>query len=143
MPARATASLDEATYNDLGRLFAEFLERGRELMGGRGEERAPATEPVVITGAALGLPGTERLFDDANLARLLDGEQGIDVIPGRLRREILDKHITRLVKGEDGSATFETIDRLEDVIKLAARAGAFDLARGVRDRCRSPARARA
>ena len=42
-----------------------------------------AHEPVVITGAALGLPGAERLFDDANIARLLNGEQGIDVIPGR------------------------------------------------------------
>ena len=88
--------------------------------------RRPADEPVVITGAALGLPGTERLFDDANIARLLNGEQGIDVIPGRLRREMLDKHITRLVKGDDGGATFETIDRLEAVIKLAGRAGAFD-----------------
>ncbi|HEX2467625.1 MAG TPA: beta-ketoacyl synthase N-terminal-like domain-containing protein, partial [Solirubrobacterales bacterium] len=83
-------------------------------------------EPVVITGAALGLPGAERLFDDANIARLLNGEQGIDVIPGRLRREMLDKHITRLVKAEGGGASFETIDRLEAVIKLAGRAGAFD-----------------
>ncbi len=88
---------------------------------------APTIEPVVITGAALGLPGAERLFDDANIARLLDGEQGIDLIPGALRREMLDKHITRLVKGEDGGASFETIDRLDEVIKLAARAGAFDL----------------
>ncbi|HEX5820236.1 MAG TPA: SDR family NAD(P)-dependent oxidoreductase, partial [Solirubrobacterales bacterium] len=88
---------------------------------------APGDEPVVITGAALGLPGAERLFDDANIARLLNGEQGIDVIPGRLRREMLDKHITRLVKDDDGGAKFETIDRLEAVIKLAGRAGAFDL----------------
>ena len=85
-----------------------------------------SSEPVVITGAALGLPGTERLFDDENVARLLRGEQGIDVVPGRLRREMLDKHITRLVKG-DGGASFETIDRLDAVIKLAGRAGAFDL----------------
>ena len=86
----------------------------------------PMPEPVAITGAALGLPGAERLFDDANIARLLNGEQGIDVIPGRLRREMLDKHITRLVKRDDGGASFETIDRLEAVIKLAGRAGAFD-----------------
>src|SRR5271166_6154052 len=75
--------------------------------------------------AASGLPGAERLFDDANVARMLDGEQGIDVIPARLRQEILDKHITRLVKDE-GGGSFETIDSLGDVIKLAARAGAFD-----------------
>ena len=117
----------EARADELQRLFAEFLERGRALMGGGSPQPAQSTEPVVITGAGLGLPGAERLFDDGNVARLLDGEQGIDVIPGRLRRDMLDKHITRLVKGDDGSASFETIDRLEDVIKLAGRAGAFDL----------------
>ena len=84
-------------------------------------------EPVVITGAALGLPGADRLFDDGNIARLLAGEQGIDVLPGRMRREMLDKHITRLVKSEEGGASFEMIDRLDAVIKLAARAGLFDL----------------
>ena len=83
-------------------------------------------EPVVITGAAVGLPGAERMFDESHVGRLLNGEQGIDVIPSRLRHDILDKHITRLVKSEDGGASFEAIDRLEDVIKLAGRAGAFD-----------------
>ena len=112
--------------DDLGHLFAEFLERGRELMGGGGPGASP-TAPVVITGAALGLPGAERVFDDANIARLLNGEQGIDVIPGHLRREMLDKHITRLVKSDNGNARFETIEAAADVIKLAGRAGAFDL----------------
>ena len=89
--------------------------------------RAHSTaEPVVITGAALGLPGAPRLFDDGNVARILHGEQGIDVIPTRIRHEMLDKHITRLVKGE-GGARFETIDSPADVIKLAGRAGEFDL----------------
>ena len=110
-PAPGGDGLDEATYGNLGRLFAEFLERGRELMGAPGDGGPRRTEPVVITGAALGLPGAERLFDDANIVRLLGGQQGIDVIPGRLRREMLDKHITRLVKGDDGGATFETIDQ--------------------------------
>ena len=96
-------------------------------MAEQGGGRAPATEPVVITGAALGLPGADRLFDAGNVARLLHGEQGIDVIPARLRHEMLDKHVTRLVKDEERGARFETIDRLDDVIKLAARAGEFDL----------------
>ena len=90
------------------------------------DDAAPAVEPVVITGAALGLPGAPHLFDDANVARILRGEQGIDVIPTRIRNEMLDKHITRLVKGDAG-ASFETIDSPADVIKLAARAGEFDL----------------
>ncbi|HET9782239.1 MAG TPA: beta-ketoacyl synthase N-terminal-like domain-containing protein, partial [Candidatus Dormibacteraeota bacterium] len=85
-------------------------------------------EPVVITGAALGLPGTERVFDDGNLARILAGEVFIDVLPTRFRRAMLAKHVTRLVKREGADPTFETIDKPDDVIRLAARAGAFDLA---------------
>ncbi len=113
--------------DDLERLFGEFLERGRKLLASHDVDGVAASEPVVITGAALGLPGAERLFDDANITRLLNGEQGIDVIPGALRRAMLDKHITRLVKSEDGLARFDTIDSLEAVVKLAGRAGAFDL----------------
>ncbi|MFO0592926.1 MAG: SDR family NAD(P)-dependent oxidoreductase [Polyangiaceae bacterium] len=85
--------------------------------------------PVVISGAALGLPGTAKVFDDANLERILGGEEFIDVVPSRFRRAMLDKHVTRIVKGEDGSGSFQTIDNPDDVIRLAARAGAFDLER--------------
>ena len=109
-------------------MFAEFLDRSQQHWDGGGRGGLADTEPVAITGAALGTPGTERLFDDGNLARLLHGEQLIDVIPSHLRDEILDKRITRLVKGDDGTAAFETIDSPHDVIKLAARAGELDLA---------------
>ena len=88
---------------------------------------APSTKPfVVITGAALGLPGAERIFDDANIGCMLQGEQFIDVIPMRLRRAMLDKHIVRLVKSDHGGK-FETIESLDDVIKLAGRGGAFNV----------------
>jgi hypothetical protein len=63
----------------------------------------------VITGASLGLPGTERIFDDSNVARILRGEQFIDAIPTRFRRAMLDKNITRLVKSDNGGPTFEQI----------------------------------
>ena len=86
-----------------------------------------SAKPVVITGAALGLPGTEHIFDDDNVARILRGDQFIDLIPTRLRKAMLDKHITRLVKSDNGGPTFETINNVADVIKLAGRGGAFDL----------------
>ncbi|HEV2470077.1 MAG TPA: beta-ketoacyl synthase N-terminal-like domain-containing protein, partial [Candidatus Sulfotelmatobacter sp.] len=111
-------------YVELGRMFADVLERGYELY--HGAKSAPPAKPVVITGAALGLPGTDHIFDDANIARLLRGEQFIDAIPVRLRQLMLEKHITRLVKSEDGGA-FESITDVADVIKLAGRGGAFDL----------------
>jgi acyl transferase domain-containing protein/NAD(P)-dependent dehydrogenase (short-subunit alcohol dehydrogenase family)/acyl carrier protein len=86
-----------------------------------------AARPVVITGAALGLPGNGRIFDDRNVARILDGEQLIDVIPGRFRNAILEKRITRLVKTDNGGPVFEPITKVSDVIKLAGRGGEFNL----------------
>ena len=112
-------------YTELGHFFADVLERASQIH--RGQEPATAKDPVVITGAALGLPGTEHIFDDANLARLLRGDQFIDLIPTRLRKAMLDKHITRLVKSDNGGPTFETINNVAEVIKLAGRGGTFDL----------------
>ena len=122
--AAASTPVNGNRYVELGRMFAEVLDRGWELYGGG--KPAPPDEPVVVTGAALGLPGTEHVFDDGNIARLLRGDQFIDSIPVRFRRAMLDKHITRLVKTENGGA-FETITDVADVIKLAGRGGAFDL----------------
>ncbi|HUK14965.1 MAG TPA: SDR family NAD(P)-dependent oxidoreductase [Bryobacteraceae bacterium] len=112
-------------YEELGRWFADVLDRGWEMY--HGKNGAPAALPVVITGAAVGLPGTKRIFDDGNIARILRGEQFIDTVPTRFRRGMLDKHITRLVKTDNGGPVFESINSQADVIKLAARGGAFDL----------------
>ena len=120
----ATASLTEDRYLALGRVFADALERGYAIYHG---QHAALAEPVVITGAALGLPGTERIFDDANIARILRGDQFIESVPTRLRRAMLDKHIRRLVKSDNGGPTFETINDVADVIRLAGRGGTFDL----------------
>ena len=106
-------------------MFAAVLDRGYEIY--HGQNRASNGAPVVITGAALGLPGTDHIFDDGNIARILRGDQFIDPIPARFRRAMLDKHITRLVKSDNGDATFETISSVADVIKLAGRGGAFNL----------------
>ncbi len=110
-------------YEDLGRTVADFLD---QRMTTEEADRPALRRPVVVTGAALGLPGTERLFDPTNLGRLLRGEQLIKAIPPEIRDSILDQHITRLIKRPDGSGSFELIDDAADVIKLAARAQAFD-----------------
>ncbi len=112
-------------FDELGRWFADVLDRGYEIY--RGKNGRSTSEPVVITGAALGLPGTERIFDDANIGRILRGEQFIDLIPAQFRQGMLDRHITRLVKSENGDPRFETLTNVADVIKLAGRGGAFDL----------------
>jgi hypothetical protein len=111
-------------YNELARLLGDVLERGWQIT--HGHRPAPIDLPVAITGAALGLPGTEHIFDDGNIGRILRGDQFIDTIPTRFRHAMVDKHITRLVKNDNGGA-FETISNVADVIKLAGRGGAFDL----------------
>ncbi|MGZ4211542.1 MAG: beta-ketoacyl synthase N-terminal-like domain-containing protein, partial [Actinomycetota bacterium] len=127
----ATAEGARAPTNGmLEALFAEFLERARQISDRKATEQPGENErpDVVVTGAALGLPGTPHVFDDANVGRILNGEQLIGTIPETLQKAMLAKHITRLVKRENGDPRFETIDDAADVIKLAGRAGAFDLA---------------
>src|SRR5271166_5270966 len=55
------APLQGNRYDELGRLFADVLDRGYEIY--HGKNSVSTGVPVVITGAALGLPGTERIFD--------------------------------------------------------------------------------
>lgn len=127
-PAPPANGHGEDTFNRLGHLFADFLDRGMAIYRSQDHpEMAVSSRPVAITGAALGLPGTEKIFDDGNVTRILHGEQLIDVIPTRAREAIRDKHITRVVKSDAGGS-FETIDDVADVVKLAGRGGKLDLA---------------
>ncbi len=128
LPARSSTGLAPVNgdhYTKLGHLFADVLERGWQIY--RGGNGVTATTPVVITGAALGLPGTDHIFDDGNIGRILHGDQFIEPIPMRFRQAMLDKHITRLLKSDNGGPTFETINNVADVIKLAGRGETFDL----------------
>ncbi len=121
---------DGDRYRALGELFAGVIERGWKIYrdeDGRPKQPGIKQEPVVITGAGLGLPGPGRIFDDTNIERILRGDQFIDAIPMKFRRAMLDKNITRLVKSEAGGASFETIHDLDEVIKIAGRGGAFDI----------------
>jgi acyl transferase domain-containing protein len=128
-PAPPTAAPGGASTEDryvtLGRMFADFLDKSVEVFNG--EARAPDPVRVGITGASLGLPGPNRVFDDSNVPRILGGDQFITHVPVELRQAQADKRITRLVKGANGEARFETIDDPADVIKLAGRGGSLDL----------------
>ncbi len=126
-PMAVKGSLPPDRYQELGRIFAEFLERGLSVYGGQPVPDRAQSEPVVISGCGLGLPGLPRVFDDSNTARILRGEQLIGVVPDRVQNGMADKHIVRLVKREVGESRFEPIDDVADVIKLAGRAGALDL----------------
>ncbi|MCG6989234.1 MAG: acyltransferase domain-containing protein, partial [Gemmatimonadetes bacterium] len=117
----------EDRYVTLGRMFADFLDRSFQTWTG-GEAREAEPVRIGITGAALGLPGGKKVFDEDNVASILRGDQYIASVPQELRGAQLDRHITRLVKGSNGEARFETIGDPQEVIKLAGRAGTLDLA---------------
>ncbi len=114
------------SYSDLGRFVADALQRGGWNLS-QGEKPTTTPEPVTITGASLGLPGTDHIFDDGNIERILRGDQFITAIPANFRQAMLEKRIRRLVKSDKGEPTFESITDVADVIKLAGRGGAFDL----------------
>jgi 3-oxoacyl-(acyl-carrier-protein) synthase/acyl carrier protein len=114
-------------YTELGKLFTEFLDKGFQIYSGGKTAQAPVD--IVITGAALGLPGVDRVFDDSNVERMLRGDLFIESIPMHLRQRMVEKNITRLVKSEGGEGRFESINDLDDVIKLAARSRDLDLVR--------------
>jgi acyl transferase domain-containing protein len=144
-PPAAAADTQGDRVLALGRIIAGAIEQGlrlyRDVPGGSGAPApapaapAPTTvaahaalgEPIVITGAALGLPGVERVFDDANIGRILAGQQMIGAVPDAVRARMVDMHITRLVKNEIGGATFEAIDDPSEVVKLAGRHAPFDV----------------
>jgi acyl transferase domain-containing protein len=133
-PAPAThapalgAVADKVT--EIGKIFADAVERGLAALAGPSPAAGgplPVDEPVVVTGASLGLPGVSNIFDDKNIGRILEGQQFIESIPPRIREEMVDRHITRLVKREIGDPTFETIEDPSEVIKLAGRRAPMDV----------------
>jgi malonyl CoA-acyl carrier protein transacylase len=130
------------TLESLTRLLAQALEqaaRGAAPVSAPAQEERAALRPydrndvpqgsVVISGTGLGLPGVEKpVMDPDNALRILRGEQLIDLIPERFRHKMLQKRITRLVKSEDGTGSFQVISDPDEVIRLAGRPGSFDLA---------------
>ncbi|MDY0221195.1 MAG: SDR family NAD(P)-dependent oxidoreductase [Desulfobacterium sp.] len=86
------------------------------------------TEPIVISGVSVGLPGRgKRVFDKENFEKILAGTNFIEPLDLEDQERIADKNITRLFKEPDGNARFMEITRTEDVIHLAGQLGYFDL----------------
>jgi acyl transferase domain-containing protein/NAD(P)-dependent dehydrogenase (short-subunit alcohol dehydrogenase family)/acyl carrier protein len=141
---RSPAASGQTDYEGLGRLFARFLDEGMALYKGGGAPApagsdlrapAPAFAPapragaIVISGAGLGLPGeSRRVFDDGNVDRILAGESFIEPVPQRIRERMLGKNIVRLHKRDVGEPSLEPIRTTDEVIRLAGRRGAFNLA---------------
>ncbi|MCL4845974.1 MAG: acyltransferase domain-containing protein, partial [Acidobacteria bacterium] len=126
-PSPSSASTSPS-MDTIASLFASALQAAASPVARPFDRNDPPTGSVVITGTGLGLPGAEKaVMDPANAERILRGEQFIDLVPERFRVQMARRHVTRVVKAEDGSGSFQTIDDTADVIKLAGRPGSFDL----------------
>lgn len=85
-------------------------------------------ENVVITGASIGLPGSERkVFDENNFDELVKGTNFIDSIPQEEQKKILDKNIKKIVKDQKGNRIIESINKSSQITKLAGLKGFIDL----------------
>ncbi|MBT7938723.1 MAG: acyltransferase domain-containing protein, partial [Euryarchaeota archaeon] len=85
------------------------------------------SNPYVVTGVSLGLPGDRKVFDEDNFEKLVRGETCIQEVSDDYKQKILDKKIVRLIKGRDGQARMETAQNFEDIPQLAGLAGGFDI----------------
>ena len=86
------------------------------------------SDPYVVSGISLGLPGGEKVFDEDVFERLVRGETCIQEVSDEYKQRLLDKNITRLIKGRDGSVNMEQAKVFGDIPQLAGVKAAFDLA---------------
>ncbi len=87
------------------------------------------TGKIVVSGAAIGLPGSaNRVFAENNFDRIIAGENFIDSLTAQDKAEMLNKNIVRVYKDPAGNAKFIQISKEEEVIQLAGKLGYFSLA---------------
>ena len=145
IPAKKVTSSFESFKDENSDLIEEFLKKVYERMPEKERVKEPvrrdvdlsgtgATVPsrkgakVVISGAAMGLPGTfKNIFDPNNLGYLVEGRNLIENIDEQYLDRFIDKHIVRLDKKPDGSAEMVTLDDPSMVVKLSGKLGKFDL----------------
>ncbi len=138
IPIKTTEKTDFSSFLNLNPdLLENFLKSGYDIYStflGDNKQKAEiaristiSEESIGITGIGVGLPGKgHSVFDDDNIDLILSGHNFIDSIDEELKQHILDKNINRLVKSADGSASFEEINELSQVISLAGQIGEFD-----------------
>ena len=85
------------------------------------------SDPYVITGVSLGLPGGEKVFDEDTFERLVRGETCLSEVSDEYKQRLLDKNIVRLIKGRDGSVNMEQATEFGDIPQLAGVKSAFDI----------------
>ncbi len=113
------------TLDALAQDMAQILQNnGREDARHAFDRNETPLGSIVISGTGLGLPGAEKpVMDPDNALRILRGEQFVDLIPERFRNQIVNKRITRLVKGAVRGSRRPGAFRREVAILAGAHSG--------------------
>lgn len=83
---------------------------------------------IVYSGVSVGLPGSYKdAFRDDNFQQLFEGRNFIERLTDGERQALLDLHISKVVKSEQGASIVE-LQTLNEVIQLAGKLGRLDLA---------------
>ncbi len=115
-------------------MFASLMKQGYEIynkkyrkaleIADKAEKWEVNLDPIGITGVGIGAPGKSKaFFSDDNFELILNGVNLIDSVDEAIKEEMLNKNIVKLVKSPDGTATFESIDDISNVIQLAGQLG--------------------
>ncbi|MBI4347542.1 MAG: acyltransferase domain-containing protein, partial [Elusimicrobia bacterium] len=87
------------------------------------------TGQVAISGVAAGVPGSwDRLFRENGLDQIIHGQNLIEALPEDELYKQLDKNLDRVKKSETGAHAIERLESVDQVMRLAGRAGTFDIA---------------
>jgi 3-oxoacyl-(acyl-carrier-protein) synthase len=127
--------------------FTEFLEEQKEILASVLEQGfqnymkkyqssfeksypkdgSNLSDPIVITGVGMGLPGKNRnVFDDQNIDDILHGINLIEPVSEEFETQLFNKNIIRLEKAPNGNAKFQAVDDISKVIHLAGQLGNFN-----------------
>ncbi len=91
-------------------------------------EKCSALKDVVISGIAAGGPGSwDKVFRDGVLDEILQGRNLIEPVNADCQQKQIDKNVEFVIKSKDGNHRIEHLTSASQAIKLAAKAGAFDL----------------
>ena len=83
---------------------------------------------VVISGIAAGGPGSwDKVFREGVLDEILQGRNLIEPVSSEIQQKQIDKNVEIVIKSKDGNHRIEHLSSPEQAIKLAAKAGSFDL----------------
>ncbi len=83
---------------------------------------------VVISGIAAGGPGSwDKVFREGVLDEILQGRNLIEPVSSDCQQKQIDKNVEVVIKSKDGNHRIEHLNSVSQAVKLAAKAGSFDL----------------